>query len=86
MRSEFTHVEIKHWCNKGTIEGAFLTVKGKTHESAISRWNTRATDSRLEVARGLLDRIAHDPSSQYVEDIEKVAIQALATLTTTKGE
>lgn len=41
MRSEITHVEIKHWCNKGTIEGAHLTIKGKTRELAVNRWNTR---------------------------------------------
>lgn len=38
-RTEVTHVEIRHWCNKGTIEGAYLTIKGKTLESAIERWN-----------------------------------------------
>ena len=40
-RSECTHVEVKHWCKQGTIDGAFLTVKGRTRDAAIEQWNTR---------------------------------------------
>lgn len=48
MRSEPTHTEIKHWCNKGTIDGAYLTIKGKTEQSAIDRWNHRSEYSGVE--------------------------------------
>lgn len=41
MRSEPTHTEIKHWCNKGTIDGAYLSIRGRTTEAAKERWNQR---------------------------------------------
>lgn len=44
QRNQLISVEIIHWCNKGTIDGAVLKIKGRTHEDAVNRWNTRAGD------------------------------------------
>lgn len=55
MRSEVLSVEVRHWCGKQGIDGAFLAIKGRTREDAINRWNRRE-DLPKEVDLGALKK------------------------------
>lgn len=45
QRSETLSWELRHWCNGSGLDSAMITVRGKTKEEVINRWNTRAYEA-----------------------------------------
>jgi hypothetical protein len=44
MRSEIISVEVRHWCEETTgVRGSHITMRAKTEDEAVAKWNRRAS-------------------------------------------
>ena len=50
MRNTVLSVEVRHWCDdrQPGVRGSSITMRGKTEEEAVAKWNRRGDNSSSE--------------------------------------